>query len=345
MSKIYKVSFRPSEPYFFGNEKSFPFPGETASSSYASSYFIKSEKIPSQSTILGALRYIFLPYKWEDMTGTDNEIEIKKNENKEAVGDASFNFKEVNQSFGYIEKISPIFIGSQSSPDVMLIATPKDHIKDENNKKYLPFSKYCSVKTAEKNSVTEKLYAADFDVKEGLESSFVSVENGEIFNECDIFKTDLRIGINRNTENDGFFKKEYCMLQDDFVFSVFATLSDNVTPKTEIVFLGQGKSPFVVTFEPASCNFEDNVKAFLEKYERTEKGKIIYCLSDCFVNNFNDNEVLFCAIDVKDYRTFTTLGKGNFKKDSKLYRQLKAGSIVIVSPESNWTEINSNKNA
>lgn len=352
MSNTYKVNFRPLEPYFFGNEKSFHFPGETASSAYANSYFVRSEKMPSQSTILGALRYIFLPYKWEDME-FDTVNKIKKN--RDAVGESSFDFKANEiQSFGCIKAISPVFI---SGTDTTLIATPMDHAmktknqetdEDEINTCYKPFTDYHSVNTAE----GKKLYALDFDVKEGLAHSYVNIENGEIVTEDKIFRTDLRIGINRKKEKDGFFKKEYRMLEKDFAFSVYVTLDVQEDPVSKVVFLGQGKSPFAVTFEKSERGFTKEVEVFLGKYTRTDKGQFVYCLSDCFITDFDkfnsenkESDVLFCAIDTKDYRKFTTEGKGNFKKDDMLYRQLKAGSIVIVKSDSDWVTENANKNA
>ena len=46
----YLVRFIPLEPYFFGGERS----GVYGKESY---YFTKSEVMPNQSTILGAIRY------------------------------------------------------------------------------------------------------------------------------------------------------------------------------------------------------------------------------------------------------------------------------------------------
>ncbi len=352
MASTYKITFRPVEPYFFGNEKNFIFPGQEKGKAYASSYFIRSEKTPSQSTILGALRYIFLPYKWKDLTG-DN-VENKKKENKAAVGEESFNLSAGKlQSFGKIKKISPIFICGKNDfgEDVTLIPTPMDHNKTKkvservNPKtgksilKYEPFREYIQVETSE----NVKLYANDFDVKEGLEHSYVSVENGEIYDESDIFVADLRIGINRFKEKDGFFKKEYRMLKGDFSFAVYAEL-DAEEPQPQCVFLGQGKSAFMVTFEKEANGLEEKVKAFLERYKHSDE-QLIYCFGDTYVSDFADNEVLFCAVDTRDYRSFTTEGKGQFKKDDKLYKLLKAGSIVITKNASEWVSKNTDENA
>ena len=63
MSKTYLLTFTPQEPYFFGNEKSFTYPGQKNGGQYGNRYYVKSEQTPSQSTLFGALRYLMIPVK------------------------------------------------------------------------------------------------------------------------------------------------------------------------------------------------------------------------------------------------------------------------------------------
>lgn len=359
MIKTFKITFTPVEPYFFGNEKNFAFPGQKQESIYASSYFIRSEKTPSQSTILGALRYIFLPYKWEDFASADSNEIIKEKHagNNKAVGTASFNIdSETVQDFGIIKKISPVFICGKNDDgeDVTLIPTPMDHNRSDNKSAeakekekvkrdiYSPFDEYIEVNTTE----DRKLYAMDFDVKEGLEHSWVSLEKGEIYTEKVLFKSNLRIGINRAEKKDGFFKKEYCMLRKSFAFAVYAELDTDNLPQSQCVFLGQGKSAFVISFEEEEGSLTERATSFIGKstYKRAEK-PFIYCLSDCFIKNFDNESVLFCALDVKDYRAFKTKEKGRVEKGGVLYRLLKAGSIIITEKPDEWVNKNMNSNA
>ncbi len=360
MIKTYKITFKPVEPYFFGNEKNFTFPGQKQKSAYASSYFIRSEKAPSQSTVLGALRYIFLPHKKADYSYLDNE----KIDNENAIGKASFDVDyvpenssdSVIQNFGIIKKVSPVFICGQNNfgENVTLIPTPMDHngtVKksarthrnsDKKILQYLPLSKYTEVNTTE----GKKLYSEDFDVKKGIECSYVSLENSEIYTINDLFESDLRVGINRAEKKDGFFKKEYCMLRKGFSFAVYAELDTDNPPQSECVFLGQGKSSFAVTFTEEANNLENRVKEFLgkEDYKRVDF-PFIYCLGDSFVSDFDDESVLFCALDVKDYRSFKSKEKGRVEKGGVLYRVLKAGSIIITENPKEWVEKNMKENA
>lgn len=369
LTKTYKVTFRPVEPYFFGNEKTFAFPSKDENTKPAlSSYFVKSEDTPSQSTILGALRYLFLAHKNPDFKYTKEQAA----DNVKAIGSASFDIASENvQDFGLIRKISPVFISGKDKDGngIVLIPTPMDHNRKDSKEirestpeaklYYSPFNDYLTVQTIE----NRKLYANDFDVKEGLEKSFVSLADGEIYNKENIFETDLRIGINRLVQNKDFFKKEYKMLKDGFAFTVYAELdiedSNEIVSKPQCVFLGQGKSAFCVKFEEEKNELTDSVEAFIKKHSRTEndtdKERIlctfIYCLSDTFVSAFNTENILFCSIDTKDYRTFKTKlrDKDDFKftkveKGSSLYRLLKAGSIIITTDKSDLNLTNENAN-
>lgn len=355
MAKTYKITFKPVEPYFFGNEKNFVFTGQTQKSAYSSSYFIRSEKIPSQSTILGALRYIFLPCKKSDFRYSDAERKV----NSDAVGEESFDvdFPKV-QEFGIIKKISSVFICGINDFEEMvtLIPTPMDHnLKDEKSDrtykksdkkmlKYSPFNEYCQVSTTE----GKKLYADDFDVKKSIAHSWVSLEKSEIYTEADLFESDLRIGINRCKDKDGFFKKEYCMLRKGFTFAVYAELDIDYFPQSDCVFLGQGKSAFTVTFTEEKNNLDKSVKGILDSYERNTDGQsypFIYCLSDCFISDFDNENVLFCAIDTKDYRAFKTRERGRIEKGGTLYRLLKAGSMIITENPDEWVNKNKEANA
>lgn len=371
MSNTYKITFKPVEPYFFGNEKNFVFPGQDQKSIYSSSYFIRSEKVPSQSTVLGALRYVFLPYKWQDFKPDDTkEVKDQKREdNNQAVGKSSFDIEfDGVQDFGIIKKISPVFICgvNDDGQNITLIPGPMDHNiadekeqeeakkkeqkeaqeKDEKKKrfKYSPFNEYIGKETTEGS----KLYAVDFDVKKGLSHGWVALETAELYSQADLFESDLRIGINRKHQKDGFFKKEYCMLRKGFAFAVYAELEKDAVPKTECVFLGQGKSAFTLTFEKVDKNdLKENCEAFLNQYTRFGDAdyQLVYCLGDCFVSDFDNCNVSFCAIDTKDYRAFKTVGIGQVKKEGTLYRLLKAGSIIVSKDANGWTVKNKKENA
>ena len=100
----YRVTFTPSGPYFFGNEKTFQYPGQEVKNDFGSLYYIKGEKMPMQTTLLGALRYILLPQK-----GLGKNLLSEAS--VQAVGKFSFDIdSKGKQDFGKIKSISPVFI-------------------------------------------------------------------------------------------------------------------------------------------------------------------------------------------------------------------------------------------
>ena len=64
----YLVRLTPQEPYFFGNEKNLEFKGQKNRGQMTNRYYIKSERTPLQTTLLGAMRYVFLKEKTFDLS-------------------------------------------------------------------------------------------------------------------------------------------------------------------------------------------------------------------------------------------------------------------------------------
>ncbi|MEG2717669.1 MAG: hypothetical protein RR961_10055, partial [Eubacterium sp.] len=56
----YIITFTPEEPYFLGNERTFSFGDNKDKQQRSGKYHIESDKIPSQTTLLGTLRYLLL---------------------------------------------------------------------------------------------------------------------------------------------------------------------------------------------------------------------------------------------------------------------------------------------
>ena len=220
----YLVRLTPQEPYFFGNEKNLEFKGQKNRGQMTNRYYIKSERTPLQTTLLGAMRYIFLPEK-------------KYNFGKEYIGEESFNIEKDLQDFGVIKKISPLFLLKGNE---RLIVTPFDHLKAKKEKKvvdgeekeisykvtkYTPFANYETITTDD----GEKWFTPDFDVKEGLTDSYVYVDSeaGKIVDSYNIFSYTTRVMINKNQNKKAFFKKDYVTLDKEYSFGVYLELADN----------------------------------------------------------------------------------------------------------------------
>ena len=308
--KTYLVTLTPQEPYFFGNEKTFLFEKEKNQGQRGNSYFIRSERTPLQSTLMGLMRYILMPYK--DFDHAD--------ENAPVIGKESFKIDAENQSFGVIKSLSPLFLMKNGEKYIVAPFDCKPNVSA-----YTPFSNYKRINTVD----GEKLFTPDYDPKEGISDSYMKLSDGVIVPSYDIFGKETRVGnlkSERGNNKKGFFKKEYVYLKDDFCFAFYAELDDSaVIPEEKTqAFLGQGKSLFTVAFIEQENTLESEVKKLLPE-------GVSYCLSDVFA----DAEILkhsqFSIVETRDYRAYMTNPGGRITKDSVLYKLIKAGSVFFVN--------------
>lgn len=350
--KTYRVDFKPISPYFFGNEKTFPYTGQRIGQSLSNAYYIKSERMPSQTTVLGALRYIFLAHKNNDYTYTAREFA----ENAKRVGAESFDVaKKEAQDFGIIEEISPVFLYHKEKG--VLIPTPFDHNEARGSDIYQPFENYAVAQTPD----GEKLYTADYNPKIGLTNSYMVLDTQKIIPNEDIFSEEDRIGIAVDKTEKSFFKKKYAMLGKGYSFSVYLTLSDNgaveILKKSDggavSVFMGQGKSAFLVSFTEEANTVQKKISAIL-----TQKlplgGQKLYFWGDAMLGSSTAlyEKTSFSVIKTKDYRSFgityknSEKGKvGRFQKKDTLCKWIAAGSVLIVPCADEILKLFENPNA
>lgn len=334
--KTYLVTFKPVEPYFFGNEKTFVYPKSQSAEENANQpqvsnrYFIQSEYVPSQSTVLGALRYILLPVKKSDWKYDDAE----KERNSQTVGPKSFDPLE-NNSFGKIRKISPVFLHDGTAA---LIPAPFDHIvykdagKQVKNERYTPFSKYTKVKSLGKDC----FYAEEYNAKAGVTCDYIKLSDGTIVDACSLFGDVKRVGINRVADNKGLFKKTYRELAQGYAFAVYLTLEDDLVPEDGFAYLGQGKSSFVVSFIEEENTINDKIRDYL-------RDGVVYFFGDAFVNSDIYEKCLFSVTKTKTYRSFKK-NRNTVVKGSKLYNLISAGSIFIPSDKEEFAKLVENSN-
>ena len=348
MVKKYRVVFTPEEPFFFGNEKTFTYPGQRNSGIYGSLYYIRSESIPSQSTLLGALRYMMLPVKRADYKYTDEEIE----KNREAVGTDSFDIgyepkysSEPVQTFGVIKSLSPVYIVHGED---IVIPAPMDHKNGEINNNgtevYHPFSEYAEIRTLE----GRKLYALDYNAKKGTAvDKYMIIGDSAIIDADEIFIKTTRVGINRAVKNKGMFKKEFCMLEKGYSFAIdvdldYEKITDNIKVLIEsgtLVYLGQNKSVFTVRFTESDLSIEDVVRRCFASYRR-DKGSMLYVLGDALaIENMYEN-TLWASVTTRDYRSFkrNQTEPGIVDKGTVLYKMVRAGSVIMVEDCDVWLE-------
>ena len=308
----YLVTFKPQGPYFFGNEKSFAFPGAN-SDKVGSDYYAKSELIPTQSTVVGVFRYIFLPVKkgFGEYTAEDLATNAK------AVGERSFQYGACSNKFGVIKSISPVFI---MQGEEKLIPTPMDHTEGDVDT-YTPFSDYAPC-----GDEDGRIYPTAYNAKNGVAHSYVRVSDKRIFKTSDIFATTTRVGINRANKKEGFFKKDHVIMKNGFSFGVYLELDDAVVPQNTVAFMGQGKSTFTVKFTEVGANAWSDLANSIGAMLQTG---VVYCMSDAFITSDIYGKAKFAVTELRDYRAYGVNGEGKVTKSSTLYKLIKAGSVFV----------------
>ncbi len=102
--KYLRIILKPMEPYFLGSERSARY-GDSSQLSLTDPYYLISEKLPSQTSLFGVLRYL-------GIRNPKTSFHLSP-EDKEIIGDHSFTVEGTPSStpeFGKISKISPLMI-------------------------------------------------------------------------------------------------------------------------------------------------------------------------------------------------------------------------------------------
>ncbi len=360
----YLCKLKPLEEYFFGGERTFDFDGEKASSSAKTRYYIKSEKWPNQSTLLGILRYIVL-----EKNGYLRELEKEDSGGEEAkcrdrlIGENGFALSGKVSNYGVIKEISPIFL--MDSAEDRWIRTPLNHQvkKDEKyNGSYVP------MEMSEQQILTEKgkiSLPTSFVAKDGLTESVMNIEkdrnhiikNVESFQDIKgVIKPIEKTGIAKNESEDAFFKKVYWHMDESFCFAFYFKADDDVhmdklfkadegkkDSLSGVVFLGQGKSAFNYSF--VKTEQDDPLKEMQETINNIGFGNsdVWYALSDVYIEESeSEPEGGYSIVKKKYFRSLSDVkqnGDGKKKwsfrtsrRKSKLYELYEAGSVFFYNP-------------
>lgn len=333
MNKTYLMTLQPLEPYFFGNEKTFSFDPKKPEDNR---YFIKSERLPLQTTILGTLRYLLMPVKHADYAYSREE----QLRNEAMIGAGSFCIDGAGQTFGAIAGISPVFLLKGQNK---YVRTPFDH-KTEIKDRYSPVENYQEVAT----DGGIRWFSSEFNMKNGIANSYMNVEDGSLVDAQEIFSPVVRVGINKGKEDKSFFKKQFQHMQKDWALGVYVTLeTDRIAADPAardalgaletgtIAYLGQNKSAFAVRLRPE----ENQMHAAIAKHLRPG---VLYCFGDTLARADLYDHCLLAITKTRDFRAYTTLfvpkehGQryvGSVSKEARLYKLLCAGSILIPDPQ------------
>ncbi len=355
----YFITLRPLTPFFFGGENTFG-EGEEAN------FFVRSNYLPQQTTLLGFLRYELL--QQNKLLGTDPAA----TKWAELIGPASFGRKndEFTGNFGAIKKLSPVFLSNSKQHFICQSFDwgTAESINSEGaiEERLYPLEFSVSAEgnciTAEKENKIPVLKAGntDFTQKNGIKSLWVNTD-GKVKKQWDyenefpsgkgydngFFIAGQQVGIHRKTkrtkEDTGdFYKIVSYQLADDFAFAFFATIELPSDKKfaSRIVTMGGERSVFSMTVTPAETSFEELFTPSTYNEGRSDSRKAIVLTSEAYVTDDILSKCRFAITETVPFRNITTTQqqKGNYArisggavlKTEELLYLLKRGSILYT---------------
>ncbi len=320
----YLVTMKPLEPYSFGNDQNFTYPGEKATGK--ETYFVKSKDIPEQTSILGLLRYLVLQNRGLLRTDFKYSAEERAQMNKH-IGERSFSYLEQNkQDFGDIHEISPVFIINEKQE--ILVRNPFHNKADMSG--YMPMRMEDGVETSWGTiSLPE---CGQYDAKKGYACGYFNLKTKEIV--YDLFETKVVSG-NRKNEKDGsdegcFFKREMKCLKAGYSFGVYVDAEK--LPEKTIGYMGKKKSAFSIeAYISDAPTLEEQVKECFSEAD----GKWFYALSDLVLTDRAKYED-FCIVEEKYQRNLETVYTADnhvkrLRKSEVRFHLIQSGSVFYKS--------------
>ncbi|MDR3062222.1 MAG: hypothetical protein LBU57_08945 [Dysgonamonadaceae bacterium] len=359
----YLITLTPIDKFFFGGEATFT-RGKNSDNKdlkkfdeLYSSYVVKSNLLPQQTSLLGMLRFLLLSNN-KDLF-VDNKINAeKKNDVIELIGPTSFNVDENNFSemkFGKIKFVFPCFIQRKKEGDTEwenLIYAPLDY-----SLRKVSFEKGKSLLDKE-NNLTPIIEG--YDAKKGLPSQYIGCKTKWIDESC-LFKKDVRIGIDRDikgkTKEGAYYKQIFYRFSDKYPiskeeckshclrFAFYADLDYDISSDQKfIVSLGGDNSQFILQAEKTTDNSEIQLP---EAYCNTTNFDNCYAkivlISDALIKKETVNESIFgindtiifrfltSDLDTENYYKFS--GNKHLKRNEKKYNLYKRGSVFYFKGE------------
>lgn len=252
----YLVTFRPLGDYSFGSDRRFSFVGKNnySEDEYAP-YFIRTNRVPEQSTVFGMIRYLILVSNGIELKQDFQYDENTQDKIKALIGEKSFSLNGGVQSFGKLEKISPIFLRKNSKE--IVIPNPFNNKQGrEGIDQFEPIilEEEITLPTSFGEIALPK--SKEYNPKEGHGDGCYNINTGHLEAAENIFSTKVATGVRRVTQNDlGKLKQNLRELCKSFV---------NEDMKQEVSNLDRNSNLSLTEF---INDFMD----LLEKYNKEEK--------------------------------------------------------------------------
>lgn len=303
MSNRYLISLKPVGKFFFGGDMSFTVNGKK---SEYSSYIIKSNKFPQQTSLLGMLRFLILRND-SSVFDTATQLITDRVAAEKLIGKSSFDPSGSGSSYGVINGISECFLQTKHNNQWtdLSFRYKVDELKLDIDR---------GVK-AQINGKSVTVPSMKYDPKNGLGSCYAGVD-GMAKTEEEIFVEDLCNGIERNittgkTDNNALYKQVFYRLKPEFRFAFEADVDMDITPYNgQMVSVGADNSQFVIGIEKSQ-----------RSAVRNGNGKCVVLLSPSYITETDLESVTFAISDTMPFKSMITRTEsvGPYNKKSMKY--------------------------
>lgn len=347
--KHIRIVLKPMEPYFLGSERSSRY-GDSSQLSLTDPYYLISEKLPSQTSLFGTLRFL-------GIRSPSTSFHLSPEDTK-YIGNHSFRAESGIFSpgeFGTIRRISPLML-IHLSENTLYVRAPVSHQVKADNQINV-YHRLVSAATADGN----RWLPQDYDHKAWKQYSWCAVNAASstpFLEDSDLFETVDQVGVNLLERNSGhpggFFKKQYVMLNKEYAFCYEAELDDEAFGETHgftakgcrLVTMGKGRSGFMASWDTIDEMTIPDISPLLPKLpllvdgKETETGCIAWCASDLLTSLKVGEIKKECELllgSSHQHRDFSTVyssddslvkQSGRYKKSPAVLRLLGAGSVL-----------------
>lgn len=324
-----RITLKPLDAYFLGGERNFYYGDIVSQLSLREPYFIRSNKLLSQSAAFGVLRYlgIHAPLSSFDISDDSDNIGLE-----------SYQITRANQKFGRISRIFPVLLADENGKRYVPVPRNQLPVKWSGDEvgAFLPFQSFQKAVTLD----GIRYLPTEYDGKRSFDGAYLlCLEDGTVRKSP--FTTQVRVGINRRNQRTGngpggFFKKEYVVLKDSFSFQFDAQVEDSFFYHADAtVYIGQGHSPFAAHVVQVRDAAPIRLPACCQPAGRSWES--VTALSDLYFPGSMEKLKKRCSLmlaDSRDYRTFSTnhkasTTKGRFTKGQFGLKLIPAGSVFL----------------
>ena len=354
--KKYMVRLTPVETYFFGGEATF---GDDTKQNY----YVRSNRLPQVSTLIGMLRYEVLRQKNLLYSYNEDKTKLpdKKSKIKDAVGEVGFVMDENVSHYGIIQKISPLFIENRK---LKKFYTPLPLDFGINVHEDSSFQMSCvdlsepigNGNDTECNNVgyaCTAMKAEGFDAKEYDNYLYwVDNENNKVSAD-EIFYQKEQVGITKTVQDptdvseawddsNAFYKQITYGLHADYGFAFTMTVSEDIKQVSTKVFMGGNRSVFKMEITELTEDEEKNYgDSFCNYFGPLHKKGRYMLLGDAYFSNEELYEIPFLWAQSQCNRYIVKRYDSgvDWKKPVKtdiLFRLLTRGGVIYTEelPES-----------